>query len=327
MKNILNTARWAFKSQRGSLTIEQTWVQRFHDQLLITYQQKGSELQSYVDPMNVHRDVHGAIDYFDRMGLVIANDVVSPFGATQILNQEHSRRSVTLQSSDAALLVSDEHTLRAMIDPQNPYLNSIVWALGRRADKHLIDAALGSATVPSVTAGTGIITYTTQALPSARKIGGATAMDLTRIVNASELLTKAGVTYDGGRFMWYSPGQERNILAITQASSSDFTRARLHDKGTIDGVDWEGFHWKLVVDVMGTNGSTVLQRMLPLTSTTRSCIAGHKTAMGISHGRDIQSKINERPDLNNSIQVRGIMMMAAVRLWEGGIVQVDCLEN
>ena len=312
----------------GSVTVDQAWVIRFHDQLNLTYQQDGSLLENLIDGGMVHRDVSAAIDHHERLGNVMANDVISPFGQTKILNPEHSRRAATLQSSDAAVLVSDEHTLRSMVEPKNGYTKTIVSAMGRRADKHIIDALTGSASTAAVTTGSGVITYGTQALPSARKIGGATAFDLNRTVNANELMSKAGVpTGMGVRIMLYSPGQLRDILAITQASSSDFTKNQIHDTGTINGVNWEGFTWIEIADVIGPDASTVLGRMLALASTTRSCIAFHKGAIGLSIGRDTTTKINERADLNNSIQVRAVKAMAAVRVWEGGVVQVDALEN
>jgi hypothetical protein len=310
-----------------SVTVEQGWVYRFHDQLLLTYQQKGSLLENTIDPAMVHRDVGAAIDHFERLGNVIANDVISPFGQTKILNPAHSRRAVTLQSSDAAVLVSDEHTLRSMVNPQNGYTNTIVYALGRRADRHIIDALTGVATTASVTTGSGVITYGTQALPSSRVIGGATAMDLARIINSYELLSKAGVPNGAGeRKFLYSPGQLRDILAITQASSSDFTKNQIHDRGTINGLSWEGFDWIEIADVVDP-AIAVLARMLNLTSTTRDCIAFHRGAVGLAIGREINTKINERADLNNSIQVRSVMMMAAGRTWEGGVVKVQALEN
>lgn len=309
-----------------SVTVDQTWIARFHDQILLTYQQKGSMLENLLEPGMVHRD-SGAIDHFERLGNVIANDVIIPFGQTKILNPPHSRRAVTLQSTDAAVLVSDENTLRAMVNPQNAYTSTIVYAMGRRADKFILDALLGSAQVAAVTAGSGVITYSTQALPSARKIGAATAMDLARIINANELLSKASAPNGAGeRVFLYSPGQLRDILAITQASSSDFTKNQIHDRGTINGLSWEGFNWIEIPDVVDPSVAT-LQTMLALASTTRSCIAFHRGAVGLAIGRDVQTKINERADLNNSIQVRALRMMNSVRVWEGGVVQVDALEN
>jgi len=309
------------------ITVDQSWVAQFHDTLALTYQQKGSLLENLIDPGMVHRGLHAAIDYHERLGNVIANDIISPFGQTKILNPEHSRRAVTLQSSDAAVLISDEYTLRSMVNPQNGYTNTIVYALGRRADKHILDAALGDATSAAVTSGSGLITHGTVVLPAGQKIGGASAIDLARIINANELLSKAGCPNGAGeRVFLYSPGQLRDILAITQASSSDFTKNQIHDRGTINSVQWEGFNWIEIADVVDPS-ITVLQRMLALASTTRSCIAMCRSAVGLSIAQDITTMINERPDLNNSLQVRSVMKMKAGRVWEGGVVQVDCLEN
>lgn len=308
-----------------SITVDQAWVYRFHDQLRLTYQQMGSILQGTITTAMVHRDIRAQIDHHERLGNVLANDVISPFGQTKILNPAHSRRAARLQSSDAAVLVSDEHTLRSMVNPTDGYMTTIVAAMGRRADKHIIDAALGTAETAAVTAGSGTITYGTQAMLSAHQIGGATAFDLNRTINASELLGKAGVP-TGNRVMIYSPGQLRDILAITQASSSDFTKNQIHDRGSINGVMWEGFEWIEIADVVDPS-LTVLQRMLALSSVTRSCIAMDRGACGLSIGEEVSSKISERPDLNDSIQVRAVMKMAAVRVWEGGVIQVDALEN
>lgn len=308
-------------------TVDQTWDARFHDQLLLTYQQKGSLLTNLLLPEMVHRGISAQIDHFDRLGNVIANDVVSPFGQTNILNPAHSRRAVRLQSSDAAVLISDENTLRAMIDPQNGYTNTIVFALGRRADKHIIAALTGTAETAAVTAGTGTTTYGTQALPSARTIGSGIAITLTNMIAANELLSKAGCPNGAGeRVMLYSPGQLRDLMAITQAASSDFTKNQLHDRGTINGVTWEGFQWIEVADVVDPS-VTVLQNMLALSSTTRTCIAFYRGAVGLATGRDITTKINERPDLNNCLQVRSMMAMGAGRVFEGGVVALSVLEN
>src|SRR3990167_8894117 len=237
-----------------SVTVDQAWVYRFHDQLNLTYQQKGSLIENLIDPGMVHRDVQAAIDHHERLGNVIANDVISPFGQTTILNPEHSRRAATMQTSDAAVLVSDENTMRSMVNPQNGYTNTIQFALGRRADKHIIDSATGNASVASVTAGSCVLTFANPALPSTRHVGAATAMDLARVISAAELLSKAGAPNGmGERLFLYSPGQLRDILAITQASSSDFTKNQIHDRGTINGVEWEGFRWIEIADVIGPN--------------------------------------------------------------------------
>lgn len=316
-----------FGNDRGSVTVDQTWALRFHDNLMLCMQQFESEVEQTAAPGMIHRDVHAQIDHHERLGAVVANDIISPFGQTRILNPGHSRRACTLQSSDAAVLVSDEHSLRAMVQPQNGYTMTIAGAIKRRADLHVIQALTGTATTAAVTTGSGVPTYSTQAMLSAHTIGGATATDLNRIINANELLSKKGCP-SGGRYFLYSPGQLRDILAITQASSSDFTKNQIHDKGTIDDVTWEGFKFIEIPDVIDADGSTVLGRMLALSSVTRDCIAYHSNAFGLSYGKAVGApSIAIRYDLNEAIQVRQTMMMAAVRVWEGAVVKVQCLEN
>lgn len=312
-------------------SVDQAWIARFHDHLNLTYQNEGSQLEKLLPGVMVHRDVGAAIDHHERQSLLIANDVVNPFGQTIILNPAHSRRACVLQSSDAAVLVSDENTLRSMVNVNSSYTMTIVMALGRRADLHILNALLGSAMTAAVTVpGTPAITYGSQALPSARKIGDSNAFDLTRTIAAGVLLSKSGVPVGPGRRkMLYGPGQETDILAITQASSSDFTKNQIHDRGTINGVTWEGFDWISLADVMDIDGSTALSRMLPLASTTRSCIAFDTGSVGLSIGRPAgPPRIHERPDLqSNPIQIRQAIMMASVRVFEGGVVQVDAKEN
>ena len=311
------------------MALDQAWVYQFNDGFLIQFQQEGSLLLATIAPPMIHKNVTGAIDHHERLGALMLNDVVSPYAAIQPLQARHSRRAATLVSSAGPLLFADEDTIRSMTNPDSGYRMTLMAAAKRRQDKHIIDAATGNATTASVTAGSGVITYGTQALPSARKIGGATAMDLARIVNAFELLAKAGAPAGIGENCFaYAPGQLRDIMAITQASSSDFTKNRIHDRGTIDGMDWEGFTWKQIPDVLQEDAITVIQRMLALTSTTRSCIAYNRAAIGVSVGKEITTKVDPRPDLEaRPTQIRVSMTMAAVRVWEGGVVQVDALEN
>ncbi len=117
-------------------------------------------------------------------------------------------------------------------------------------------------------------------------------------------------------------------MAITQASSSDFTKNKIHDKGTINGYFWEGFKWVQIADVLQEDADTNIQRMLPLSSTTRSCVAFHKGAIGMSVGKDVTTKVHERPDLEGCpTQIRVSLMLGCVRVWEGGVVKLDVLEN
>lgn len=310
-----------------SVFADQAWRYNFDTTLLTTFQQEKTIVRGLLMPQMIHSNVKSAIDHHERLGTGIASDVVTPFGQTVLQNLNHSRRACTLVSSDFTVAISDENVLRSMVEYQNGYTMTLAAGLNRRADKHVIDALIGSASTAAVTAGSGIITYSTQAMLAGHQIGAASAMDLARIINANELLSKKGVPNDGKRAFLYSPGQLRDILAITQASSSDFTKNQIHDVGTINGVKWQGFQWYEIADVIQDDASTTLQRMLPVPS-YRQCIAFHPAAVGLSIGKEIMTQMDVRPDLQSRpTQVRASMMMAAVRVWEGGVVEVRALEN
>ena len=317
-----------------SVTVTQTWVHRFHDVVNIGYATMDSLVVNLLNEMMVHRDVRGAIDHHERLDHVIAQDMSNPFGPPVYLNPGHDKRAVTLVSSDATVLISDEHTLRGMVELKNPYTQLIIGAIKRRSDKHVIDALVGNAQVATVAEGTGVITYSNQALPSARKaVGSGTtnAIALLDIIAAGEALDKSGVP-QMGRIALYGPGQTRNIMLITQAASSDFTRHKIHDTGTINGIEWEGFRWKMIPDLVKIDGSTVAQRFLPYTAGSpnlRTCIFWHPSAVGLSLGR-----ASEQPSVqvagwirSHPIEVRQPMMQNAVRVFEGGVFALDVLEN
>ena len=109
-----------------SVFADQAWVHRFHDTLLLAYQQEKSIVRTLLSPMMIHSDVSAAIDYHERLGNGIANDVVAPYSPTVLQNLNHSRRAVTLQSSDFTVAVSDENQLRSMVNAQNGYTQTII---------------------------------------------------------------------------------------------------------------------------------------------------------------------------------------------------------
>jgi hypothetical protein len=310
-----------------SLTQEQGWVQLYHDQVRTTYQQMTALVKSKLDPKWIHSNVKAAKDYFDRMGNVVAREEISPFSQTVPLNPARSRRATTPRSFNGTVYLSDEHTLRSMTDGSNEYRETIVGSLIRAADKVLLDRAIGTAETATVTAVGASIASGTVALPAGQIKGTGVATSLTGIISVALALSKAAVGNGSGmRLAFYSPGQLPDIMAITQASSSDFTKNQIHDRGTIDGLMWQGFLWTEIPDVVDPDLAT-LENMLTLVSTTRSMVFMAKDAMGLTTLQDIDTKISPRPDINDAIQVRSVMKLDAVRLFEGGVVKYDVLEN
>jgi len=301
--------------------LEQGWVHSFNDMIRATYQQEKSLVAANTPPQ-CRKSEKAAIVHFDRIGNVVANDNPGRHAPTRLITFAQSRRACFPVSSDAAVALTTIDEVRSLNNPQSSMTQGMLAALRRREDLHWIGAAVGSASVATVGA-TGAITYTTQALFSANSYdatGGSTAIILADIIKANTLLSKGGVPYGpSNRLAFYSPYQLTDILAITQASSSDFTRNRIHDKGTINGETFEGFTWIEIADAVDPTG-TLLHRMLPYASSKRSCIFASRDAVGLNVNQDVQTDVGIRRDMNNEIQVRLDMTMGAVRIWEAGVV-------
>lgn len=315
---------WAIANQRGSVSIDVAFVKQYHDMLKLQYQQTGSKVLNLITPLMVHRGVKGEMDEHDRLGAAEATDITTRHGDTTYLNPVHSRRWARLVPSEGAVLIDRSDKVRTLIDAQSGYRSTVVSALGRRTDRHIINAAVGTAL-------TGVEGAGTQALPSSQLIAIGTSpndvLTLAKIKSSAALLDKAGVPQGAeNRIFLYGPGQTSALLAITQAASSDFTRNKIYDRGSMDGIEWMGFLWVLIPDVLDPD-SAVLNRMLPLTSTTRTCIAMGRAAVGVSIGEDIQSFIDVLPAKRHSTQVRSEMDMAAVRVWDNAVVSVAALEE
>lgn len=323
-------------SERGSTSFPAAYVHQFSQNILANMEQREAVVFDKIAANSKHMGVSGAIDTWERMGGVM----LVPIGAhatTPILNPNHTRRGCPVQSIGGACLVSKNVDLvRALINPQSDYVRELSAAAVRSRDAALLSAAVGDAMVITTSAVTGQMTYGTQAMITGRIVGTTnTAVNLTVLISAGVLLSKGSVpTGPQNRVMFYGPGQETDIMAITQASSSDFTANRIIDKGTINGDTWLGFDWTQVVDYSDQttwtddSNAIALQTVLPMYDTnSRAMIAMAKSAVGFSSGQEFTPRISERDDLNYDNQVYISATFGAVRLWEGAVVEIIAKEN
>jgi hypothetical protein len=294
-------------------------------------QQKTYLVRSQLGQRSTRSGVSAAIDTWERIGNVLLQPVGRHTQTVQ-LNPNHSRRGATMQTSGGGILLSPNvDVVRMLIQPQSDYRELLAAAGVQTIDKAILDGAIGPATTITTSSTTGQMTYGSQAMLTAHTIGSTAAIDLTTIIAANVLLSKASVPNGPkARVMFYGPGQETDIMAITQASSSDFTKNRLHDAGTMDGYDWQGDHWVQIPDVVDeTTGVLVNMLSGPLdpVTTSRYMVLMYRDGVGFSSAQDPKVAIDSRPDLNNEIQVFLSLTMGVVRLWEGAVVRIEAKEN
>jgi hypothetical protein len=281
-------------------TITQAFVQQFQDNLIHLAQQKGSRLRGSVN----EQSVTGEKWHFDRLGTAAAVAKTSRHTTTPVLDVPHSRRTATMSDFHWADLIDDEDKVRMLITPESHYAKSGAGSMARAIDDLIIAAALGNAVDGD---GSNV------ALPSGQKIAhGSAGLSLAKLIQTKEILDGNDVDPDDERFIVLGSKQISDLLNTTEIKSSDYNSVKALVQGDID--TFMGFKF-------------LRSERLALATTTRSCFAFTKGAMGLGIGSDVTTKIDVRPDKSYAHQVYLSFVAGATRVQDECVVQVDCTES
>jgi len=280
-------------------TISKAFVQQFQDNLIHLAQQKGSRLRMCVN----EQSVTGEKFNFERLGTVAAVAKTSRHTNTPVLDVPHSRRTASMSDYHWADLIDNEDKVRMLVTPESHYAKSGANSMARAIDDLIITAATGAATDGD---GTSI------ALPSGQKIAhGSAGLTLAKLITAKEILDGNDIDPDEERYMVLGSKQVSNLLNTTEVKSADYNSIKALVQGDID--TFMGFKF-------------LRSERLAIASTTRTCFAFTKSAMGLGIGSDVKTKIDVRPDKSYAHQVYLSFVAGATRVQDECVVQVDCTE-
>lgn len=288
-----------------SVEIPVAFVQQYKNNVLVLAQQRRSKLREYVRT----EDVVGKAYYFERIGPTEMLQRTTRHGDTPLVSTPHSRRRVTMDDWEWADLVDNQDQIRLLIDPASEYAQNGARAAGRRWDRTIIAAVTGTSYAMDANDAASAVT-----LPGSQQIAvGTTGLDMVKVRQAKFILDSQDVDEDD-RVIVVSPKGMQQLLADNTVTSSDYNTIKALVDGTIADRRWMGFHW-------------VQSTLLPLAGNTRSCLAWQKAGMGLALGKDVMTRIGERPDKSYSTQVYLCMTMGAVRVEEARVVQIDIDET
>jgi len=276
------------------------YAQAYQDAVMQLAQQKGSTLRNNVWTKEANSEKVN----FERLGATAAVAKTTRYVDTPNVEMTHDRRQVTLVDYHWATTHDWFDDVRMLVDPKGSYVESGAWAMGRTIDDLIIAAALGN----SVTgAGANV------ALPAGQKIVEASTggMTLAKILNAKRLMDAAEVEPED-RFFVLGSRQLEDLLGVTQITSSDYAAVKALVQGQIDS--FLGFRF-IRSERLATTGTT-----------KRQCIAFQKKGLGLAIGKDMMTKIDERPDKSYTWQIYLGFSMQATRIEEERVVEVQAHE-
>lgn len=263
-------------------------------------QQRGSRLRQYCIERNAP-DMH----LWDR----IANtDVVArvPGAATNESVLGLSRRRSKPAGFDVGHLVDKEDVARITMDPTSAILTEQANAIGRKFDKIIIDAALGStedeAGAPTV-------------YPVAQSVGGAAvALDFNLLTSVNEMFWANNVPTDEEKVIVVRPNGAKKLLQMTQAVSSDYVMAKaLATTGFVE--NFLGYTW-------------IISNQLPnVAGLQYYYFAMTKRAVGLHVTKDIWTRVAETTEKSFAWRIYSAFAAGATRIEDAHVVRIHVLES
>jgi len=293
-----------------SIQITTAFVQQYRANVDHLVQQKGSRLR----PLVRAESQQAEFEFYDRIGATTAQEVTGRHQDTPLINVPHDRRRVSLRDFDWADLIDRPDRIRMLIDPSSPYSQNAAFALGRKMDEIVLDAAFG-------TVYTGKTGGTTVTFPSSQQVavdyvesGGATNSGLTiaKLRRAKQILDRNEVDPTERRYIAMTAKQVNDLLRTTEVTSSDFNTVKALVAGEIN--TFMGFEF-VRTELVRTNAS----------SHRRVCCWA-QSGLLLAVGADITVDIGPRRDKRNSTQVYVSASFGATRMEEEKVVEIICAE-
>lgn len=283
-------------------TIPQHYSTEFSTNWIHRVQQTKCRLDGFIEKENFL----GERKRYDRIGAQTSRKRTERKGPTNITDPSLDFRWAYRNTYDLGNLLDkdDAKNLGSLVLPTSDYVKSHANACNRDCDDVAWQAALGSAM-------TGELGATAAVLPAGQQIAaGGTGLTIAKLIEANRLLEDADLEDGSPRVMVVTAKQMADLLGTTQVTSADYNAVKALVAGNID--TFMGFKFVKI-------------KRLTKVSTTRSCVAWVKGAIRVTEGARM-SDISIRKDLSMATQIYSSWDYGAVRVYDEGVVQIDCTE-
>jgi hypothetical protein len=293
-----------------SIQITTAFVQQYRANVEHLVQQKGSRLRALVRAETQAAE----FEFYDRIGATTAQEVTGRHQDTPLINVPHDRRRVSLRDFDWADLIDRPDRIRMLIDPSSPYSQNAAYALGRKMDDVILDAAFGTVYTGKTGATTVTFPNTQQVAVDYVESGSATNSGLTiaKLRKAKEILDKNEVDPTERRYIAVTAKQVTDLLRTTEITSADYNTVRALVQGELN--TFMGFEF-VRTELVRTNASN-----------HRRVLVWAQSGLLLAVGQDIITDIGPRRDKRNSTQVYVSASFGATRMEEEKVVEIICAE-
>jgi hypothetical protein len=296
-------------------TIEASFIQSYHNEFEVKFQQGGSRLMPYVTV----RPQFSKTEYFDRIGTVAFTEKTTRHAPTTLEEVEHTRIAVTMRDYRNALPFDTEDKIRmGLRDPRNAYAETQAKALGQKLDAVIIAAATGTTYTGETGGSPELYSAATYGIAVNAVAPGNVAADsnltIEKLIQARSKLFINEAVSDGEPLVCVvTQSQLDALLRTTEVTNEDYNSIKALTTGMVD--TFMGFKF-VRTQLLSKDASNV-----------RTCLAFPKSAITVGMADERQTKIDQRADLNYTWQVWTQGTFGATRTWREKLVSIACDED
>lgn len=285
-----------------------TWNSNAYETMLNTLvQERGPKL---LDSVMVSYGFGGnEYKFVNQVGSLDFNTVTDRLGKTNWEELVRSRRRVSKQRFEKAILFDTFEELDTVADPTSKTTFQLTMGYGRKVDSVIIVAA--DATAYSGQSGGTSTTLASYDSGSHVIASGSTGLTLSKIITNKELFGVANVDPDYDPITWViSPYQTTDLLNTTEIKNADYNTTKVLVEGKVPS--FMGFRFR-ESNQLTDDGTT----------TTTLCYAKSGIELVIDKGFTLT--VDRLPDYRNAVGFLALCAMGATRLEEEKVITVDCV--
>ena len=264
---------------------------------------------------------------YDRIGAQTSRLRTERKGPTNLSDPTLDFRWAYRQSFDLGNLLDkdDAQNLAPLVLPTSDYVKSHASAYARDCDDVAWKAALGAVMTGELGATSTAFDYTNQWIGKGGAVGAATGtasgLTVAKLITANEILQDADIEDGSPRVLVCTAKEITNLLNTTKVTSADYNSVKALVNGTVDS--FMGFKFIVIKRLAKSDGASYNSTD---SGNVRRCVAWVKGAIKRTKG-SMMSKIGEREDLSYSTQICSAWNLGATRVYDEGVVQIDCDEG
>lgn len=284
--------------------IDNALVTQFSDMVHVAAQQNKARLRPYVQIKQMKGDYFA----YDGLGLIEATEILGRHQPVVFSDINHLRRKISRRRFAVTLPIDASDVRGMLLNPQSEYAMACVRAMERVFDRIVVEALF--ATVYTGRNMDTSVSFATDGGLTVTATAGLTYEKLLEI-NQNFIDNEVGNDAPVTKILGISGDEHTALMKETELISGDFSRQYVVDSGEIKRAN--GLNLVLFA-------GAITNPILSVASSVRSCFALAQGGMCVGMSKEMELKIQERPDLHETTQVEIVFELGAVRT-EGILVQ------